>query len=171
MDDYYESLCKYDDESVKKYMIEDFDFTTWYVYNKESSLCKFAVSIFIFNNLINEKLILKHEPFDLWTLSASVWAYDDLISRFDFLKYSVGKAVIMLKYDVIYFHNDFLPEWELFSTAAKYSNKEVYKDQLWTAKKYGCFFKILDMDNEKVLGDYEKVEIKELPFEDCEVDY
>lgn len=107
MDDYYESLCKYDDESVKKYMIEDFDFTTWYVYNKESSLCKFAVSIFIFNNLINEKLILKHEPFDIWTFPASVWTYDDLISRFDFLKYSVAKAVIMLKYDIIYFHNDF----------------------------------------------------------------
>lgn len=158
-------------ESVKKYMIEDFDFTTWYSDNKESLFCKFAVSIFIFNDFINEKFILKHEPFDLCTLPASVWAYDDLISRFDFLKYSVGKAVIMLKYDVIYFHNDFLPEWELFSTVAKYSNKEVYKHHLWKAKKYGCFFKILDMDNEKVLKDYEKMDIEEPPFEDCEVDY
>lgn len=171
MDDYYESICKYDDEAVKKFMIESFNFTTWYLDHKESSLCKFAVSIIIFNNFINEKLILKYKPFDLWTYPASVWSYDDLISRFDFLKYNVGKAVIMLKYDVIYFHNDFLPEWELFSTAAKYSNKEVYKDQLWRARKYGFFFKILDMANETVLEDYEKVDIKELPFEDCEVDY
>lgn len=60
MNDYYESLFKYDDESVKQCMIEDFDFTTWYLDNKESPLCKFAVSIYISNNIINEKLILKH---------------------------------------------------------------------------------------------------------------
>lgn len=165
MNNKYELICDKDYDLIKQSMLIDFEFAVWYLKNKELSLSQFAVSVLLFNNIIDEELILKYKPFDVWTIFSQTKVYEFLFSKFDFMKYTVAKATIMIGYNFIYFQNDFLPEWELYKSAAKCNNREIYDDQLKKAKKIGCFYKILDMENSVVLDEMVKIEINELKFE------
>nr|CAA38620.1 unnamed protein product [Lachancea kluyveri]prf//1712308A ORF 1 [Lachancea kluyveri] len=115
-------------------------------------LCGYAVSKFISKNYINDYLIEKYKPFYVWYPSfCSYESYLYLLENFKFLKYNVGKAIIMLHYNDLYFSYDFEPEMELFVSASVFNNKEVYEDQLSKAKEIGYFYKYLDIDSESSL--------------------
>lgn len=97
---------------------------------KEYSLeeCKKAVEYCICNNLVNEELIEKYRPFNIWRYFCSSETYQFLINKFSFFRYSAIKAIVMAGYNDIYFNNRIEPEIEIFRTAAKCNNKSVYLD-------------------------------------------